>query len=220
VRKLLPRRLLAVEDKNEAVANSICGPLLPLRDRAKTEHVLVEAANRLILSCTVVQGGLEDAKEAWSASCHAHFYSDRAHATSVSHGRSRPRPAGEVALAAVAVVVCAGVFFRGPLSRVPENSINFAVGLLLTSFGCFWGAEGAGVEWQGDEVALLGVIGFFGALSFALVRLLRRKRIVPLAAEAQTALLEHNGIDAWWLLPVAVALLLAGSLRRASARLR
>jgi hypothetical protein len=35
-----------------------------------------------------------------------------------------------------------------------------------------------------------------------------------------TALLEHNGIDAWWLLPVAVALLLAGSLRRASAQLR
>jgi hypothetical protein len=35
-----------------------------------------------------------------------------------------------------------------------------------------------------------------------------------------TALLEHNGIDAWWLLPVAVGLLLAGSLRRASARLR
>jgi uncharacterized membrane protein len=89
------------------------------------------------------------------------------------------------ALAAVAVVVCAGVFVRGPLSRVPENSIKFAVGLLLTSFGCFWGAEGAGVEWPGDEVALLAVIGFFGALSFALVRLLRRKRVVLLAAEAQ-----------------------------------
>jgi uncharacterized membrane protein len=89
------------------------------------------------------------------------------------------------ALAAVAVVVVVGVFVRGPLSRVPENSIKFAVGLLLTSFGCFWGAEGAGVEWPGDEVALLGVIAFFGALSFALVRLLRRKRVVLLTAEAQ-----------------------------------
>ena len=38
------------------------------------------------------------------------------------------------------------------LSRVPENTIKFAVGLLLTSFGCFWAAEGAGVDWPGDEV--------------------------------------------------------------------
>ena len=55
---------------------------------------------------------------------------------------------------------------KGLLTRVPENTIKFAVGLLLTSFGCFWGAEGAGVEWPGDELALLGVIAFFALLSF------------------------------------------------------
>ena len=43
----------------------------------------------------------------------------------------------------------------GRSSRVPENTIKFAVGLLLTSFGCFWGAEGAGVDWPGDELSLL-----------------------------------------------------------------
>jgi len=60
--------------------------------------------------------------------------------------------------AAVVLVVVAGVLARGPLERVPENTIKFAVGLLLSSFGCFWGAEGAGIDWPGDEASLLGVI--------------------------------------------------------------
>ena len=77
--------------------------------------------------------------------------------------------------AAVVLVTLAGVLVRGPLERVPENTIKFAVGILLTSFGCFWGAEGAGATWPGDELSLLGVIGFLGLLSFALVRVLRRQ---------------------------------------------
>src|SRR6185295_7918263 len=76
------------------------------------------------------------------------------------------------AAAALVVVVVAGVLAKGPLSRVPENTIKFVVGLLLTSFGCFWGAEGAGVDWPGDEISLLGVIAFIGASSFLLVRVL------------------------------------------------
>jgi uncharacterized membrane protein len=90
------------------------------------------------------------------------------------------------AAAALALVVVAGVLARGPLERVPENTIKFAVGLLLTSFGCFWGAEGAGVHWPGDELSLLGVIGFLGVLSFALVRVLRRQRraLIPAGAQA------------------------------------
>src|SRR5207253_10079202 len=72
------------------------------------------------------------------------------------------------AAGALAVVVVAGVLAQGPLSRVPENTIKFAVGLLLTSFGCFWGAEGAGVDWPGSELSLLGVIAFFAAVSFGL----------------------------------------------------
>jgi uncharacterized membrane protein len=90
------------------------------------------------------------------------------------------------AAAALVLVVVAGVLARGPLSRVPENTIKFVVGLLLTSFGCFWGAEGAGVEWPGEDLALLGVIGFFVAVSFILVRVLRRrKRLTLVAAEAR-----------------------------------
>jgi uncharacterized membrane protein len=87
---------------------------------------------------------------------------------------------------AVVLVLVAGVIARGPLSRVPENSIKFGVGLLLTSFGCFWAAEGAGIDWPGDEVSLLGVIAFFAATSFVLVRALRRRRgrLVALGARA------------------------------------
>ena len=87
------------------------------------------------------------------------------------------------AAAAVAVVVVAGVIARGPLSRVPENTIKFAVGLLLTSFGSFWAAEGAGVDWPGNEASLVGVIAFFAVGSFVLVRALRRhKRLAPALA--------------------------------------
>jgi uncharacterized membrane protein len=78
------------------------------------------------------------------------------------------------AAAALVVVVTAGVLARRPLSRVPENTIKFGVGLLLTSFGCFWAAEGVGIEWPGDEVSLIGVIAFFAAASLGFVHILRR----------------------------------------------
>jgi uncharacterized membrane protein len=87
------------------------------------------------------------------------------------------------AAAALVVVVIAGLAAKAPLSRVPENTIKFAVGLLLTSFGCFWSAEGAGVDWPGDELSLLGVVAFFVLVSIAFVRVLRRRRAAPVAAE-------------------------------------
>src|SRR5262245_25444108 len=88
------------------------------------------------------------------------------------------------AAAAVVLVTVVGVLVRKPLERVPENTIKFTVGLLLTSFGCFWAAEGAGVEWPGDELSLLGVIAFVGAVSYGLVRALRRQRVTSLPAGA------------------------------------
>jgi len=90
------------------------------------------------------------------------------------------------AAAAFVVVAVAGILARGPLSRVPENTLKFAVGLLLTSFGCFWGAEGAGVDWPGDELSLLAVIGFFVLVSLLLVRALRRRRVPSVVAGAET----------------------------------
>jgi uncharacterized membrane protein len=89
------------------------------------------------------------------------------------------------AAAAAVLVVLAGVVARGPLSRVPENTIKFGVGLLLTSFGCFWAAEGIGIHWPGDEASLAGVIAFFGLASWALVLALRRQRVTAAPAGAR-----------------------------------
>ncbi|HTU78350.1 MAG TPA: hypothetical protein VMF09_06275 [Solirubrobacteraceae bacterium] len=59
---------------------------------------------------------------------------------------------------AVVLVIAAGVAARAPLARVPENTMKFAVGVMLSSFGVFWGAEGVGVSWPGGEAALLVII--------------------------------------------------------------
>jgi uncharacterized membrane protein len=75
---------------------------------------------------------------------------------------------------AVVLVVIAGVAIRGPLARVPENTLKFAVGVLLTSFGTFWGAEGAGASWPGSDAALLAVIAVVLLTAIGLVALLRR----------------------------------------------
>jgi uncharacterized membrane protein len=78
------------------------------------------------------------------------------------------------AAAAVAVVVAVGVAARAPLARVPENAIKFAVGVMLTSFGMFWGAEGAGASWPGGDAALLVIIPGVLLAALAMVRWVRR----------------------------------------------
>jgi uncharacterized membrane protein len=91
--------------------------------------------------------------------------------------------AAVAAAAALVVVVAAGFFVRGPLERVPENRIKFAVGLLLSSFGIFWSAEGAGVDWPGSDLAVLGILAFLAVISWLYVNRLRSLR-VPAVSEA------------------------------------
>ena len=85
----------------------------------------------------------------------------------------------DVGLAAAAAglallsVVVAGVALRAPLARVPENTIKFAVGVLLSSFGMFWAGEGAGAEWPGGDLALLVIVPLMLATAIALVRLIQ-----------------------------------------------
>jgi uncharacterized membrane protein len=78
------------------------------------------------------------------------------------------------AAAALVVVLIAGIFVHAPLTRVPENTLKFGVGVMLTSFGIFWGAEGAGIAWPGADASILGVIAFVIVTSFGLVALARR----------------------------------------------
>jgi uncharacterized membrane protein len=78
--------------------------------------------------------------------------------------------------AAVIVVALAGVAVRAPLARVPENSMKFVVGVMLTAFGTFWGAEGAGAHWPGSDAALPVVVAAVAVFAVALVATLRRGR--------------------------------------------
>jgi len=80
------------------------------------------------------------------------------------------------AVLAVLAVTAAGFVVRAPLARVPENTMKFAVGVMLTAFGIFWGAEGAGVHWPGGDAALLAVVGYVVVVALLAVALLRRVR--------------------------------------------
>ena len=62
------------------------------------------------------------------------------------------------ALTALLAVPVAGALAHAPLSRVPENTLKFGVGVMLTGFGVFWRAEGAGVSWPGGDAAIIGVL--------------------------------------------------------------
>ncbi len=79
--------------------------------------------------------------------------------------------------AAVLLVAAIGIAVRSPLSRVPENTMKFVVGAMLTTFGVFWSAEGAGARWPGEDLALLAILAYVVALSSACVVLLRRRRL-------------------------------------------
>ena len=78
------------------------------------------------------------------------------------------------AAAAVVVIAVTGIVVRAPLARVPENAMKFAVGIMLTSFGIFWGAEGAGASWPGNDVALLVLVPAVALTSLSYTALLRR----------------------------------------------
>jgi uncharacterized membrane protein len=86
---------------------------------------------------------------------------------------------GSIALAATGAAVAAvvvgfaAVLVRRPLSRVPENALKFGVGVMLTAFGTFWAAEGAGAEWPGGDAALVALVAVCAAWSLLFVRVVR-----------------------------------------------
>ena len=91
----------------------------------------------------------------------------------VGAGRGLLIPASLGALAACALVLAAGAIIHRPLSRVPENTLKFGVGVMLSAFGVFWTGEGLGVAWPGQDLALLLFAALFlaaGLLGSALAR--------------------------------------------------
>jgi uncharacterized membrane protein len=85
---------------------------------------------------------------------------------------------------ALLIVVLAGLLLHRPLAQVPENTMKFAVGLMLSAFGTFWAAEGVGAEWPLADGAILVLLVVYGLASWAMVSALRRARGAPVATEA------------------------------------
>jgi uncharacterized membrane protein len=85
------------------------------------------------------------------------------------------------AVAACLVVVTAGLVLHRPLARIPENTLKFAVGVLLSAFGVFWTGEGFGVLWPGGDFAILAFAGLFLMVALSAVALTQRARVAGLS---------------------------------------
>jgi uncharacterized membrane protein len=84
-------------------------------------------------------------------------------------------PAASIgALAACLLIAVVGALTHRPLSRIPENTLKFAVGLLVSAFGTFWFGEGIGIAWPYADVAIFGLFAGLLILSQLAVRLVRR----------------------------------------------
>jgi uncharacterized membrane protein len=92
-------------------------------------------------------------------------------AVGAGHGLLVPASLG--ALAACALVLAAGAVVRQPLTRVPENTLKFCVGVMLSAFGVFWFGEGLGIAWPGADLAIPGFMLLFLAAALVLVRIVR-----------------------------------------------
>jgi uncharacterized membrane protein len=92
----------------------------------------------------------------------------------LSAGRELLVPASVGALAACLLVAGVGVVVHRPLARVPENTLKFVVGVMLTAFGIFWLGEGLGVAWPGADLAIVAFAVLFLAAGRAAVVVVRR----------------------------------------------
>src|SRR5258708_6082128 len=90
----------------------------------------------------------------------------------VSHDVAR----GAVAAGPAAIgVLLVGLAVPRPLSQVPENTMKYAVGVMLTTFGSFWAGEGAGVAWPGSDASLIALLVYVLGISALLVSMLKRR---------------------------------------------
>jgi uncharacterized membrane protein len=94
----------------------------------------------------------------------------------VGAGRGLWLPAGLGAGAACLLVLGLGLALRRPLARVPENTLKFGVGTMLSAFGVFWTGEGLGIAWPGEDAALAVFGALFLLAGLATASLLRRSQ--------------------------------------------
>jgi uncharacterized membrane protein len=103
------------------------------------------------------------------------------------------------ALISLVVVVAAGIVVRHPLTRIPENTVKYAVGVMLTSFGTFFAGEGLGVEWWQGDISVLPLIAGYALASLAFVLYLRRRPSIEIDAVAPLRMVRAAVLEIWGL---------------------
>src|SRR2546427_1345789 len=94
-------------------------------------------------------------------------------------------PASAGAVAAGILILFLGLVLRRPLARVPENTLKFAVGILISAFGVFWVGEGLGFHWPGSDLSILGLTVGFLLISIVMVPVARHQPPEQLAPAQQ-----------------------------------
>jgi Ca2+/H+ antiporter, TMEM165/GDT1 family len=92
----------------------------------------------------------------------------------VGSGRGLLWPASLGALAACVVILAIGIAIHKPLAKVPENTLKFGVGTMLSAFGVFWTGEGLGIAWPGQDLALAIFAALFLAIGLVTASVLHR----------------------------------------------
>ena len=92
----------------------------------------------------------------------------------VGAGRGLLWPAGGGAMAACLLIFAFGLAVRRPLTKAPENTLKFGVGVMLSAFGVFWTGEGLGIYWPGQDLALAAFAVLFLLVGLATASMLRR----------------------------------------------
>jgi uncharacterized membrane protein len=87
---------------------------------------------------------------------------------------------------ALVMVAALGAAVRAPLARIPENTLKFVVGIMLTSFGTFWGGEGLGIQWPWSDLTLLPIIAVYLVTAFVTVQVLHTPASVPAKVKPTT----------------------------------
>jgi len=91
-------------------------------------------------------------------------------------------PAGIGAFSALLLVVALGLALHRPVAAIPENTLKFIVGVLLSAFGTFWVGEGMGLQWPGGDLAIPALNAGFLVAALVAVPLCRARAARPATA--------------------------------------
>lgn len=89
-----------------------------------------------------------------------------------------------------ALVIFAGILVKAPLTKVPENTLKFVVGIMLTSFGTFWAGEGFNYDWPLSDAFIPILAAIFLLSSYLLITYLKMQKQRQVAASKSTQAIE------------------------------